>query len=125
LSNSLIKLRPQVDLAELAKGSADSIKNAKASLSELDTILMEYIKNNKDKGISPALVLEVAKYFAYKVITETKNLYDLSSKQPRSPLDGKSGQMLPEDIVREIEALPAGAKAEVLANIPETLKKEV
>jgi len=124
LGNSLTKLRPQIDLAELAQGSADSIKNAKLSLTELDTILMTYIRTNKDKGISPALVLEVAKYFAYKVITETKNLYDLSSKQPRSPERPIGGQMLPEDIVREIEALPAGAQAEVLANIPATLKKE-
>ncbi len=122
MSNSLVKLRPQIDLAELAKGSAESIKNAKTSLTELDEILMTYIRNNK-AAISPNLVLETAKYFAYKVITETKNLYDLSSKHMPPPKGG-DGQMLPEDIVKEIEGLPAGAKAEVLANIPETLKKE-
>jgi len=122
LGNSLVKFRPQINLALLAQGSEESIKLAKSSLTELDTILMEYIQTNK-AAISPNLVLDVAKYFAWKVITETKNLYDLSSKNPQPPLKG--GSMLPEDIVAEIEALPAGVKAEVLANIPGTLQLEV
>lgn len=98
------------ELSDLASGMIEQVKSGRSIAAELDSILFQYVKNNKD-AIRPDFLLDTCKYFKTTNQQGAQIIFNLVTNLKLS--------------IKPVSDVPSGSIVEEVSKLPESERKSL